>query len=91
MTPYTNCSIKTINRIITSTAITRLKVFLGIPTSPLVLDRTQPALIGTRVLGLRLGLQSCDASVMQPAGHSLWSYPWGYVLNVSSRRADYRE
>jgi hypothetical protein len=72
-----------INRIITSTAITRLRVFLGIPTSPLVLDRTQPALIGTRVLGLRLGLQSCDASVMQPAGRSLWSYPWGYVLNGS--------
>jgi hypothetical protein len=54
-----------------------LKVFLGIPTSPLVLDRTQPALIGTRVLGLRLGLQSCEASVMQPAGHSLHLLPAG--------------
>jgi hypothetical protein len=39
--PHTNCSIKTINRIITSTAMTRLTV-LFIPTSPLVvLDRTQ--------------------------------------------------
>ena len=41
--------------------MTRLRVFLGIPTSPLVvLDRTQPALIGTRVLGLSVYDSDCS-------------------------------